>query len=106
VSVTAALDDARAFKDALHLLVEDGESRAVALEATGTGSAVVCDELAAASGALDFGHQLAGRAWGREFAVRNLGRRAVALSWSNGRAAELARAFARDAKGTGAAFCT
>ena len=72
----------------------------VPLEATGTGSTIVCEELAA--GALDFGHQLTGRPCSREVVISNMGRRGVSLSWGNTRVDELAKAFAKAAKGSGA----
>ena len=113
--VTALLDDAAPFLDALHVAVTDGADTAVPLEATGVGSTVVCEELAAAAaaaaaattapaggdggggGGLDFGQQLVGRPWAREFVVSNFGRRGVSLVWANARADELAKAAARAA---------
>jgi hypothetical protein len=99
VRVTAFLDEAAPFKDTLHVLVSDGEDTAVPLEATGTGSTVVCEALAA--GALDFGNQLCGRPWSMEVTVSNMGRRGVSLQWGNGRADELIKTFAKQARGSG-----
>lgn len=98
--VTALLDDAAPFRDTLHVIVADGEDTPVPLEAAGTGSCIVCEELA--GGALAFGDQLTGRPWAREVTIRNLGRKGVALAWGNARADELAKAFAKASKGSGA----
>jgi hypothetical protein len=100
VRVTALLDDATPVRDTLHVLVADGADTPIELTATGVGSTVVCEELA--GGALHFGHQLCGRPWVREVVVRNLGRRGVSLQWMNTRADELAKAFAKTSKGSGA----
>lgn len=98
--VTALLDDAAHFRDTLHVVVADGDDTAVPLDAAGAGSCVVCDELAA--GALAFGDQLTGRPWAREVTIRNLGRKGVSLAWANARVDELAKAFAKASKGSGA----
>ncbi len=100
MTVTALLDEAQPFKDTLHILVTDGADTPIALEAAGTGSTVVCEPLAA--GRLDFGHQLAKRAWSVEMVVSNMGRKDVSLQWGSARADELAKAFSKQAKGTGA----
>lgn len=71
----------------------------IPLEATGSGSTIVCSELAA--GPLDFGAQLSGRPWAREVVISNMGRRGVSLAWTNARADELAKEFARTSKGSG-----
>lgn len=101
LTITALLDDAAPFRDALHVIVADGADTPVPLEAAGAGSCVVCEELA--GGALDFGPQLTGRGWSREVVIRNLGRKGVSLAWGNARAEEIARAFAKESKGSGAA---
>jgi hypothetical protein len=97
--VTALLDEVQPFRDTLHVMVADGDSTPVVIVAAGTGSTVVCEELSA--GPLEFGAQLLGQAWQRDVVVRNMGRRAVSLAWSNSRADELAKAFAKQSKGSG-----
>jgi len=81
-------------------MVSDGADTPIALKATGTGSTVVCEPLA--GGAVEFGHQLAGRGWSREVVICNMGRKGVSLGWCNARADALAKEFAKQAKGTGA----
>jgi hypothetical protein len=102
VRITALLDEAQTFRDTLHVVVTDGDSTPVALEATGTGNTVVCEELAA--GRLEFASQLCGRAWQQQVVVCNMGRRSVSLAWTSARVEELAKASAKQSKGSGAVW--
>lgn len=99
VLVRVLLDDAATFKDTLHVLVSEGADVNVALEATGVGNTVVSEVLSQTR--LDFGAQFVGRPWQMEVEVANKGRKAVALSWTNRRLAEVLDMLNKAAKASG-----
>lgn len=93
------MDDAAAFKDTLHVLVAEGADVRVPLEVTGVGNTVVSEVLSQAR--LDFGPQFVGRGWQMEVEVINMGRKAVTLSWTNRRMAEVLDTLNKAAKASG-----
>ncbi|KAK9824158.1 hypothetical protein WJX72_008157 [[Myrmecia] bisecta] len=94
LKLTINLDEVRAARDTLHVLVAEGEDIAVPLAATGTGQTVTCAEIA---DGLDFGHQFTGRKFSREVVVRNQGRRPVVLNWTNVAAEDIMKRKAKTA---------
>jgi hydrocephalus-inducing protein len=99
VVVRVLLDDAAPFTDTLHVLVSEGADVSVPLEAIGVGNTVVSEVLSKPQ--LDFGPQFVGRGWQMEVEVTNMGRKAVTLTWTNRRMAEVLDAINKAAKGTG-----
>lgn len=99
VAVRVLLDDATAFRDTLHVLVAEGADVSVPLEAAGVGNTVVSEVLSQAR--LDFGPQFVGRGWQMEVEVTNMGRKAVTLSWTNRRMAEVLDTLNKAAKASG-----
>jgi hypothetical protein len=99
VVVRVLLDDAAPFKDTLHVLVSEGADVCVPLEATGVGNTVVSGVLSEPR--LDFGPQFVGRMWQQEVEVTNMGRKAVTLTWTNKRMAEVLDALNKAAKAAG-----
>lgn len=78
--LTACLDEAMHFKDALEVLILNGEPLNVALSAEGFGSAVHCPELES-SGHLDLGSLYLGSTMQKEIVFINEGRKAATLKW-------------------------
>ncbi|GMH35419.1 hypothetical protein BSKO_03287 [Bryopsis sp. KO-2023] len=80
-TLSTCLDEAKRFKDTLHILVTEGADIDIPLIAVGVGCTVVCPDLA--SGFIDFGDQFTGRAFTKEVMLYNLDRRPVNLQWIN-----------------------
>lgn len=99
VTVRVLLDDAAPFKDTLHVLVSEGADVSVPLEATGMGNTVISEVLSQPK--LDFGPQFVGRGWQMEVEVTNMGRKAVTLTWTNRRMAEVLDTLNKAAKASG-----
>lgn len=53
---------------------------------------------------LDFSHQFVGRPFSKEVVVHNLGRRTMVLTWTNERAEEVKRQYAKAARAAGKKF--
>ncbi|EFJ42226.1 hypothetical protein VOLCADRAFT_67248 [Volvox carteri f. nagariensis] len=100
--VIVKMDESMDFSDTLHVLIQEGADMPVPLTASGTGSAILAEELS--SGLVDFGYQFVGRPFSREVTVYNLGRKGVLLAWTSARFDELKRDYARAHRGSGKKF--
>ncbi|KXZ49496.1 hypothetical protein GPECTOR_21g722 [Gonium pectorale] len=100
--VMVKMDESMDFADTLHVLIQEGADVSIPLTASGTGSAIVADELS--GGLLDFGYQFVGRPFTRDVTVYNMGRKTVLLAWSSSRYEELKKEFAKANRGSGKKF--
>jgi hypothetical protein len=72
------MDDTRAFRDELHVLVSEGADVTIPLDAVGTGNCLVAPDIK--DNALDFRHQFVGRPFQRELVGgRGVGGSALSL---------------------------
>lgn len=79
--VSVMLDETFSFSDLLQILVTNGNALEIPLTATGSGSTLSCQDIT--NEEINFGSQIAGRAFHRIILVENHGRRACSAAWQN-----------------------